>query len=384
MINFKNFNFNTPIIKYMPEYDPTPEIKAITYGGMNIGDKKTKVFAYIGIPDSENNKKLPAMVLVHGGGGHAYHKWVKMWNDRGYAAIAMDTTGFYPTIKGAGAEEGDTNNWIHGINGNPDFYEDDYTDAPTNDHLSGSDRDIDMQWMYHAVADTILANSILRADERIDSAKIGIIGISWGGVITAITIGYDNRFAFAIPIYGAGYCSESTGIIAPHFQSDMTKKLWLAEHNFNRVDIPVLWFNWNADKHFSMNITTKSYNDTVKNNPLTIIILKENMNHSHHWGWIAPESYVYADSIINGIFDFPRFKNQPCGRDIDCDVILPDNTDFTARIVCGDKSIPVEIKNGTIKYTLDDTVTGYYVELKSGEIMSTTGYTMLAGNAALT
>lgn len=31
------------------------------------------------------------MVLVHGGEGTAFAKWVRLWNERGYAAIAMDT-----------------------------------------------------------------------------------------------------------------------------------------------------------------------------------------------------------------------------------------------------------------------------------------------------
>lgn len=30
-------------------------------------------------------------------GGHPDDIWIKKWNDRGYAAIAMDTTGFFPT-----------------------------------------------------------------------------------------------------------------------------------------------------------------------------------------------------------------------------------------------------------------------------------------------
>ena len=36
------------------------------------------------------------MVLVHGGGGTAFAEWVRIWNKRGYAAIAMDTCGALP------------------------------------------------------------------------------------------------------------------------------------------------------------------------------------------------------------------------------------------------------------------------------------------------
>jgi len=40
------------------------------------------------------------------------------------------------------------------------------------------------QWMYHAVADTVLANSLLRSFSEVDASKVGLMGISWGGVIT--------------------------------------------------------------------------------------------------------------------------------------------------------------------------------------------------------
>ena len=59
--------------------------------------KPTRVFAWWGLPKGASAaQKVPAMVLVHGGGGTAFATWVKTWNDRGYAAIAMDTCGAIP------------------------------------------------------------------------------------------------------------------------------------------------------------------------------------------------------------------------------------------------------------------------------------------------
>ena len=48
------------------------------------------MFAWCGLPAAAAGTKSPAMVLVHGGGGTAFEHWVRLWNDRGYAAIAMD------------------------------------------------------------------------------------------------------------------------------------------------------------------------------------------------------------------------------------------------------------------------------------------------------
>jgi len=60
------------------------------------------------------------------------------------------------------------------------------------------------QWFYHAVADVIRANSLLRSFPEINPKKIGLTGISWGGTIVSTVAGVDPRFAFIIPVYGGG------------------------------------------------------------------------------------------------------------------------------------------------------------------------------------
>ena len=76
-------------------------VKSFFYEGLPYHGKPTRIFAYYGIPatpvgaDSEK-AKLPAMVLIHGGGGTAFDRWVKLWNSRGYAAIAIDLCGCVP------------------------------------------------------------------------------------------------------------------------------------------------------------------------------------------------------------------------------------------------------------------------------------------------
>lgn len=376
-----------PEIRYIPELDPSDNIRALTYDGAEIDGKKTKVFAYMGFPEagSENadpGAKMPAVVLVHGGGGHAYSVWVKMWNDAGYAAIAMDTTGFYPAVRGAGEYEGgdDSNKWIYGTN------EEGYTNAPDNDQMANPEKPLNHQWMYHGVTDTILAHNILRANERVDKSKIGITGISWGGVITSLAIGYDSRYAFAIPIYGAGYLGESLGLMGKIFAQKSVKNLWSAEARFDNVKMPVFWFNWDYDVHFSANITSSSFRDTVKNNPLTIMSLKNQMGHSHAAGWRCRENFVFADSIVKGTAGLPRFEKQPAGRRIDCDVYIPEDAAVTANVYYLSepmkyayqnkmgynntwlpeedwKSYPVEINEGRIVHDIAQTVSGYYVEL---------------------
>ena len=52
--------------------------------------------------------ELARNTLVHGGGGTAFADWVKLWNSRGYAAIAMDNCGSIPS-RGSGEPGGADN-----------------------------------------------------------------------------------------------------------------------------------------------------------------------------------------------------------------------------------------------------------------------------------
>src|SRR5438132_13066820 len=70
-----------------------PGVRALYFESVTWRGKPSRVFAYYGAPAG---KKLPAMVLIHGGGGTAFAEWVRLWNKRGYAAIAMDTCGSVP------------------------------------------------------------------------------------------------------------------------------------------------------------------------------------------------------------------------------------------------------------------------------------------------
>ena len=302
---------DTPVsYKEFPELSGTGEyegIKAITYDGVSINNKRTKTFAYLGFP-KECSEKMRAVVLVHGGGGMPFMEWIKIWNNRGYAAIAMSTTGHFPSFNTPQCTPGFEKTWIHGLHGA--FTEEGYTDSPDCDEMKNSYKPIEEQWMYHAVSSVILAHNLLRGLECIDKDSIGLTGISWGGIITSIVIGFDNRFAFAIPVYGSGYLPSSRGYQSEFFTTGRNAELWLAEKNFSNVDIPVLWLCYNKDApHFSLHSNSLSYIDTVKNNDNTRIAAINRMGHSHDAGWIREESYGFANSICKNAKRLPDFRN---------------------------------------------------------------------------
>ncbi|NBS05728.1 MAG: hypothetical protein EBS64_11200, partial [Verrucomicrobia bacterium] len=134
------------------------------------------------------------------------------------------------------------------------------------------------QWMYHALADTMLANSLLRSLPEVDASKIGVMGVSWGGVITSTVIGLDERFAFGIPTYGCGHLfdAENHWGVALH-DNEGYKQVWDGMNYADRVKMPVLWFSWPQDAHFPLGCQAENYRKAPGPHMVTLI---SKMGHS--------------------------------------------------------------------------------------------------------
>lgn len=279
----------TPKVTYVPELDYNDKIKAIYYTGENYQNRPSRVFAYIGFPEGASAKnKVPAVVCVHGGGGQAFPQWVEEWNKRGYAAIAMDNYGNMPSSKTG------------------KFVRDPQGAVPPDLSYATINQPIQNQWMYHAVAEAILANSVLRADERVQANKIGLTGISWGGVISGITIGVDNRFAFAVPVYGCGYLSENLTYFN-YYKNKRVTDYWGVEKYIPFASSPVLWISGDRDTSFDINCFSK----TVQNTPNGMAAIKPAMLHGHYEGWEPAEIYAFADSYCKGGKSMVKIITQP-------------------------------------------------------------------------
>ena len=302
----------------VPEFAPDGEyngIKAVTFDGFEMGGRKTKIFAYLAFPE-DANENTPAVVLIHGGGGHAYLEWVKQWLDAGYAVIAPDVTGYFPTEINAGATT-DSDKWTHSLIGV--FEADGYAVIPDNDGMAHSTGAPDKQWMYHAVGAVIRSFSILSQSGKAAPDKIGVVGISWGAVITSIYIGYDSRPAFAVPIYGSAYLADSLSYMKNMFAEESTLALWSAEDRLDTVTCPVLWLCSDYDGNFSLNSNCMSYLATEKNNGTRLSVVT-GMRHSHEEAWKRKEPLAFADSIVNGAEPMPEFVTFPTGESLQCSV----------------------------------------------------------------
>lgn len=273
---------NPPKVYDAPE-SGAPDVKAIFYDGLPWKGKPTRVFAYYGIPKVEPGKKVPAMVLVHGGGGSAYIPWVQLWVSRGYAAISMDTCGAISN----GGHSGHPHHDAGGPPGGGGFEE---MDLPVAD-----------VWNYHAVADIILAHSLIRSFPEVDPERTGITGISWGGYLTCITAGVDTRFKFAAPVYGCGFLGESSGWLETFQKMGPTKsKRWLQQWDpsiyLPRVTMPMLWVTGTNDHWYPMDSLQKSYR--LPKSPRTLSV-RVRMPHGHGGAGENPDEIrAFADSVL--------------------------------------------------------------------------------------
>jgi hypothetical protein len=281
-------------------YDAPPsgaaDVKAAFYEGLPWKGKPTRVFAYYGIPQAGTNARVPAMVLVHGGGGSAFIPWVRLWLSRGYAAIAMDTCG---CVSGGGFN----NHPRHKDGGPPGWGGFDQIDEPIPD-----------QWTYHAVADIILANSLLRSFPQVDPDRIGVTGISWGGYLVCIVAGVDPRFRFAAPVYGCGFSDKIWPASFEKMGPEKTRRwleLWDPAAYLPLAKMPMLWVDGSNDFAYTLDCLQQSYR--LLTAPSTLCV-RLRMPHAHGGPGENPkEIHALAESLFaNGT---PLARITKSGRD---------------------------------------------------------------------
>ena len=259
-------------------------LKAIFFEALPWKGKPTRVLAWLGLPERNGEAKVPGVVLVHGGGGTAFREWVEKWTERGYAAISIAVEG--QTDQAQEAPAGGRRSWTrHAWAG------------PARDQIfADSGQPLADQWIYHAVADTVLASSLLRSLPEVDAEKVGVMGISWGGVVTSTVIGIDPRFAFAIPTYGCGHLFDAANQWGAALGDNLVyREVWDPMVRMARVKTPTLWLSWPQDNHFPLDCQAACYRAAPGPHMVALI---PGMRHSHPAGWNPPDSYAFADSIV--------------------------------------------------------------------------------------
>ncbi len=260
-------------------------VRAVFFAGLPYHGRPTRVFAFYGLPtNAAPAKPVPAVVLVHGGGGTAFADWVRLWTGRGYAAIAMDVCGCVPA--------GTYGHWQRHADGGPPGW-------GGFDQIDESPAD---QWTAHAVADVVLAHSLLRSFPEVDPQRVGLTGISWGGYLTCIVAGVDHRFRCAVPVYGCGFLGEDS-VWLPDFKGLGPEKAarwlgwWDPASYLGEAELPMLWITGSNDFAYPMDSWQKSYRRAKGPRALC---LKLRMPHGHNGpGEKPPEIHAFMDAWLN-------------------------------------------------------------------------------------
>ncbi|WP_176801419.1 alpha/beta hydrolase family protein [Kriegella aquimaris] len=275
--------------------DSTSAVRSLVYESVSFEGKPTEVFAYYSNPDllqgKDTGNSFPAVVLVHGGGGKAFKVWVEKWAADGYAAIAMDL----------GGNDADGKPLL--LSGPDQSHESKFTVIE-----KGNLKNV---WSYHAVARVILAHSFLLDRPEVDAQKTCLTGISWGGYLTCIVAGLDNRFKAAAPVYGCGFYNESDAFgkplseLTPFYEAQWMKYfdpsvyLPLAEPS-------LLFINGNKDYFYNIVPYYKTFNLPAKSEKN--ISLKPDMKHGHLEGWQPIEIRYFFESVVNGGVSLPKIE----------------------------------------------------------------------------
>jgi len=274
--------WNLAALKAVPKAEwggRTNLVQSLYYEGEPFKGQPTRIFAYYGRPEGAG--PFPAMVLVHGGGGKAFPLWAEHWAKRGYCAIAMDLAGNGPAgrLPDGGPDQGDVAKFR------------DFTDADAKD-----------MWTYHAVAAVLRGHSLLASRPEVDRNRIGVTGISWGGYLTCIVAGIDDRLKVAVPVYGCGFLHENSVWLEPRI-SKMTpehRDRWVSHWDPSRylagVSCPILFLNGSNDFAYPMDSYKKCYQLVAER--LRKVSLKIKLPHGHIWTFGEVDQFV--DSHLKG------------------------------------------------------------------------------------
>ncbi len=172
------------IIREIPPTGPVPEnitLRRVVFRSRN----DSEIFAVIAAPKAPG--KYPGMLVLHGGGGSAEIDKAIAWAQRGYVAVAPDLPGIAEPKK------------LTDTKGS-------FTSLKYGEGRWIADPDASASVIFDAVLGAMKALDMLRAQPNVDPSRIGVVGISWGGYMTAMVCGLaGDKVRAGFALYGCGF-----------------------------------------------------------------------------------------------------------------------------------------------------------------------------------
>lgn len=286
--------YGTPRVHRVPEFD-TNGVEAVMIESLPWKGRPTRAFAYVALPEAaRHGGRVPGVVLVHGGLSTASAAWAKSWAERGYAAIAADNCGGTPVAEPDGS-------WRrHAFSGPRGWGRFATCGEPLRD-----------QWFCHAVAVNALAHSYLRSLAAVDPERTGLVGGSWGGLLSCAIAAVDRRFKCVVPIFGCGYLGMHHFVSWRLGMQNATaeqglgwQRLWDPALFLPYVKCPFLWVDGTNDFHFQLDMVARSA-ALVEDSAFTTI---PRLPHGSE-GTTRPEIAEFVNHCLKGGPDVVRFRN---------------------------------------------------------------------------
>ncbi|MBQ6327919.1 MAG: hypothetical protein IJI35_02800 [Kiritimatiellae bacterium] len=185
---------------------PFPEaqsekLRPLLVSGKGPGGTNAEFFVYYAVPEGKAPAAgWPGVVLVHGGGGTAFPRWIREWQDLGFAVIAMDWYNQYPAPGIA-------------LSNKTDLARVPLPGGKRQDHVAN-------------VANMVLSHSLLRSFPEVDAGHTLFVGLSWGSWYGGCVAAVDSRFRGAIMIYCCDYKENKSTIVNGRFLHAAKVPMW--------------------------------------------------------------------------------------------------------------------------------------------------------------
>jgi cephalosporin-C deacetylase-like acetyl esterase len=144
-----------------------------------------RIFGYLAVPHVKAGQRAPALVAIHGGGGRADKGRALAGARHGFVTFALDLPGKGP--RRARSQSTGPDMTVQNI---------------------FAVRDPKENYLVHALRATQRAITYLQTRPEVDPARIGVLGVSWGGVLALLTATTDPRVKAAVDVFGAGYIDQ--------------------------------------------------------------------------------------------------------------------------------------------------------------------------------
>lgn len=294
-------------------------VEEIYYQSRPFKRNPVKIFGYFCYPRHRSGK-LPAILLSHGGGGTASLPRAISWANHGYTVLTIDLPG-----------KGENRASSRSTGPNMDV-----------SILLRTQPDPSYNYLVHAVAAARNGITYLSRRREVDPNRIGMIGLSWGGVLTLLTNGQDNRLKAAVNVFGAGYIPE--GCTWEDWFSSMPahdKEIWnnyIDPKNFIATqNAPILFITGTNDHCYYLHTFQKSYEEVpVEKNYYLIPNLRHRFTAS-----AADPALAWLDYNLKGGKRFPRIS-----------LLTPFNKGADKIIIPARVKADCQIKSVRLYYTL--------------------------------